>query len=354
MTRWVEYSQLDHRPGDMAVMSTLTSMRMGNSIGAEMSLNQAGRQALVDAYKQTLTESNSSGSSNSTQRQPTLHNLLCTIRSGDNRDTRNVVDWAAFKQALIFAQTSDEDHALTDFNPFNPPPKNADAEARAAAKEGDKIHALSLVSPNIIAQLRNKVRAWALSTSALNRLAKFPGRAVTGGRLHSIAFVEGFLLLADPQAHSGVNGELINSFDAKLFLYATKETSRKRRFGRRSYADSEREPWMCWRSESYFDGVAWPAFVAEHAWILDLALPTLAVSELAKAFGVVARMDADAGMEETLVWAVDSVLESLDAKETAARHAWSMDLNAGFVKPASIDETIRDPLGDDGELSLHL
>jgi len=354
ITRWIEYSQVDRLPGDVAIMSTLTSMRMGNSISAEMSLNQAGHQALIDAYKQTLAESNPSGSSNRTQRQPTLHNLLCTIRSGEDRDTRDVVNWAVFTRALIFARTSDENRAPTDFNPFNPPPKNADAETRAAAKEADKIHALSLVSPDIIAELRNKVKAWALSTSALNCLAKFPGRAVTGGRLHGVAFVEGFLLLADPHADSRINGQLIGSFDAKLFLYAIKEASRKRRFGRRSYADSEREPWMGWRSESYFDGVAWPAFLAEHAWILDLALPTPAVSGLAKEFGVVARMNSDAGMEETLVWAVDSVLESLDAREAAARHAWSMNLSAGFVKPASIDETICDPLGDDEQMSLPL
>ncbi|KAE8444838.1 hypothetical protein EG329_014193 [Mollisiaceae sp. DMI_Dod_QoI] len=109
---------------------------------------------------------------------------------------------------------------------------------------------------------------------------------------------------------------LQSKFDLKLFLPTNKTTAMARRFSRPEYIDypaGERIPGQMWKSEGYFENVAWKHYVEEHSWLLDQR----EVDDVECRFvekdlkGVYVRPKADAGVEETARWAVDAILHRL-------------------------------------------
>jgi hypothetical protein len=60
-------------------------------------------------------------------------------------------------------------------------------------------------------------------------------------------------------------------FDVKLFLLTFKDVAKARRFSRTPYMDfpyGGRTEGQYWKTEGYFDGVAWPNYERSHSWLL--------------------------------------------------------------------------------------
>jgi hypothetical protein len=60
-------------------------------------------------------------------------------------------------------------------------------------------------------------------------------------------------------------------FDVKLFLLTFKDVAKVRRFSRTPYMDfpyGGRTEGQYWKTEGYFDGVAWPNYERSHSWLL--------------------------------------------------------------------------------------
>jgi len=100
---------------------------------------------------------------------------------------------------------------------------------------------------------------------------------------------------------------MMEVFDVKLWLGTSRDVARRRRFGRGVYCDDgERIPGQMWKTEGYFDGVAWGNYERLNGWLLE-------GSENAK-LGVVRGVHVrgeDWGVEETVGWAVERVLEEM-------------------------------------------
>ncbi|KFY77950.1 hypothetical protein V499_02791 [Pseudogymnoascus sp. VKM F-103] len=187
----------------------------------------------------------------------------------------------------------------------------------------------------VIVNLRLQVQRWIEAMTTLNELAGFPGLNFIDGKFRGIVFVEGFTILqpaeVDPAAHQP-------NYDLSLFLSATREGTRKRRFARKEYNKPLMKRYMTWREKSYFDGVAWPAFVEEHQWIFNMTpqqakeglMPDAKyenVSDLAKERGLEVR-PGEMGIKETLEWAMRKIMNEFGFKEKTAREKWVEEKNA--------------------------
>ncbi|PMD46787.1 hypothetical protein L207DRAFT_577632 [Hyaloscypha variabilis F] len=100
-------------------------------------------------------------------------------------------------------------------------------------------------------------------------------------------------------------------FSAKLWLSTSAAAAKERRFSRQVYMDVKeggmREPGQMWKTEGYWEQVAWRNYVKEHEWLVgkDGEGEMGGVRE-----GVYVRAQ-DLGVEDTVRWAVGSVLEEL-------------------------------------------
>ncbi|KAI9050654.1 hypothetical protein LZ554_005811 [Drepanopeziza brunnea f. sp. 'monogermtubi'] len=106
-------------------------------------------------------------------------------------------------------------------------------------------------------------------------------------------------------------------FDLKLFLSVSEPTAKSRRMHRPMYVDApagERMPGQMWRSEGYFDQIAWPSFAQTHRWLLDNRETRGFLEEDISMQPVV-----DATTEETAEWAVSIILSKLGCLEQRAR-----------------------------------
>lgn len=181
-------------------------------------------------------------------------------------------------------------------------------------------------------QLRARVQHWIEEMTRMNNQVGFPGLNVTEGKFRGILFVEGFSILEpaeiDPAAEP-------RDYDLSLFLSATCEGTRKRRFLRPEYQKPIMKGYMTWREESYFDGIAWPAFVAEHQWLFDITdeeakkglIPDVNfenVSRLAQDRGIKVRL-GELDIQQTLFWAVTTIMDEFGIKEKNARQKWVDD-----------------------------
>ncbi|KFY49694.1 hypothetical protein V496_09856 [Pseudogymnoascus sp. VKM F-4515 (FW-2607)] len=189
-------------------------------------------------------------------------------------------------------------------------------------------HCRQLLLPIIL--VRAQVHHWITDVVKLNNNVGFPGLNFIQGKFRGLAFVEGFTILEpaeiDPAAEP-------RDYDLSLFLSATREDTRKRRFERPEYNKPVMKGYMTWRERSYFDGVAWPAFIEEHLWIFDNVTPEQAkkglipdenfenVSKLAKDRNVVVR-PGEMGIKETVQWAADAMMHDFGMKEMHARNEW--------------------------------
>ncbi|KFY45066.1 hypothetical protein V495_03137 [Pseudogymnoascus sp. VKM F-4514 (FW-929)] len=203
----------------------------------------------------------------------------------------------------------------------------------------------------LISTLRAEVHYWMDSILKLNGAVGFPGLNFIEGKFRGILFIEGFNIL-EPE-----NGDPTREpfeHDLSLFLSATREGTRERRFKRPEYNKPLMKGYMTWRERSYFDGVAWPAFVDEHKWIFNVApeeakdglIPDETygnLSDLAYERGIKVR-PADLGVEDTLRWAVGTMMREFERKEKKAREKWVHDKNIEKLKNA---ENRKKSVGDE-------
>ena len=215
---------------------------------------------------------------------------------------------------------------------------------------------------SLIAELRGKVSKWSTSNTASSTKERLQGLFIQDSIASSnnkdaafpkLAFIEGFLLYPDPTKRSSADNKenvdpsknndqdaprqrsailmmdeqlkeyqtlnlqlkdtLMPNFDIKLFLPLSKEQAKERRFGGERYIDAPegvRVPGQMWKTDGYFEDVAWANYVRESRWLFEDGEECVA-SALAEAHGVRIRPTVDAGVEETVRWAVDTILKEL-------------------------------------------
>jgi len=175
----------------------------------------------------------------------------------------------------------------------------------------------------------------------------------------NVGIVEGFLLLANapsPQTkgatatatttttqeaqpaddHWAHMAAVERALDVKLFLHTTKPTAAARRFRRRCYTDADtllgdddeaacpdrRVPGELWKARGYFDDVAWPEYEACHTRFVNGMIggahgtppPVEGVHVCAEGMSI----------GDTLLWAVQTILEGLAAREEEWREKWRL------------------------------
>jgi len=110
--------------------------------------------------------------------------------------------------------------------------------------------------------------------------------------------------------------KIIDLLDIKLFMPASRLTAKTRRFSRNVYQDAPkggRHPGQMWKTEGYFEGVAWVDYKNEHGFLFqagDVEKDAL----LDVPGGIFVRSEIDAGIVNTVKWATDVILAELARK----------------------------------------
>lgn len=92
---------------------------------------------------------------------------------------------------------------------------------------------------------------------------------------------------------------------------------------RAEYSDEpfgHRKPGQMWKTEGYFEHVAWKNHILQHKWLIDFkggALSTV-VDGVGEA-GVLVREPVDASVEHSVKWALECILSKLTNMEECAR-----------------------------------
>jgi hypothetical protein len=142
--------------------------------------------------------------------------------------------------------------------------------------------------------------------------------------------------------------QFMDEFDIKLFLPISKNQAKAHRVMRDCYIDAptgNRVPGQMWKTDGYFEDVVWGNFVQEHEWIFDdgtveghavegealeradmgsvvegdRVIKEVRPSIRASQSGVHVRPTVDAGVDETVRWAVNVILEELSKKVSRGR-----------------------------------
>jgi nicotinamide/nicotinate riboside kinase len=132
-----------------------------------------------------------------------------------------------------------------------------------------------------------------------------PGHKVTQQR---ICIFDGFLLYNRAMAN------LQPLIDIKLFLRVSYAKAKARREARSGYVTLE----GFWEDPpGYVDKIVWPNYVQDHAFLFNDGDVEGSMSEAAKAESGIKCQDgpADADMETTLRWAVETVMKDLEKIE---------------------------------------
>jgi hypothetical protein len=118
--------------------------------------------------------------------------------------------------------------------------------------------------------------------------------------------------------------ELMKLFDIKLFLPTSYEVAKARRFSRTPYMDpphGTRQLGEMWKTEQYFNNVAWANYVNESAFMFE----NNNVEKVPFSFnmqqkgGVFMTPTIDASVEETVKWAVNVILCEIGQKVRSVR-----------------------------------
>ena len=116
-----------------------------------------------------------------------------------------------------------------------------------------------------------------------------------------VVLVDGFLLY-----HSSRFRELLN---IKLFVRASRQRAREKRFERARY----KIPGVgdFWQTDRYFDEVVWPNYVSAHESLFEFDdVEGTPVRRECEGLGIVIQPVLDGSGGETLVWAVNAIMES--------------------------------------------
>jgi uridine kinase len=183
----------------------------------------------------------------------------------------------------------------------------------------------------LIARMAEKVTIWTKAQAVLNAEARFSGHLISSPIENAsknkeakasirpaLCFIEGFLLFSNGPGDDETlskKANLMPLFDIKLFLSATKDAVKKRRFSRPVYTDQpkgQRLAGQMWKTEGYFDQIVWGHFEEEHAWMFT--------NDGTKKQGIHFQKEKDASIEETVEWAVDAILAQME-RECAGKRA---------------------------------
>jgi hypothetical protein len=105
---------------------------------------------------------------------------------------------------------------------------------------------------------------------------------------------------------------MMEHFSCKLWLTTSENAARERRFTRPAYIDIKdgglREPGQMWKTEGYFEQVAWKRHLEKHEWLVG---ENEGDGELGRyKEGIHVRAE-DLGVEGTVRWAVGAILEEM-------------------------------------------
>lgn len=105
---------------------------------------------------------------------------------------------------------------------------------------------------------------------------------------------------------------MMELFSCKLWLTTSEKAAKERRFTRPAYIDTRdgglREPGQMWKTEGYFDQVAWKHHLEKHEWLVG---ENEGDGELGRYKEGVHIRAEDLGVEGTVRWAVGAILEEM-------------------------------------------
>jgi hypothetical protein len=105
---------------------------------------------------------------------------------------------------------------------------------------------------------------------------------------------------------------MMEHFSCKLWLTTSEKAAKERRFARPAYIDTKdgglREPGQMWKTEGYFDQVAWKRHLEKHEWLVGENEGDVELGRYKE--GIYIRAE-DLGVEGTVHWAVGAILEEL-------------------------------------------
>jgi hypothetical protein len=105
---------------------------------------------------------------------------------------------------------------------------------------------------------------------------------------------------------------MMEYFSCKLWLTTSEKAAKERRFTRHAYIDIKdgglREPGQMWKTEGYFEQVAWKHHLEKHEWLVG---ENEGDGELGRCKDGVHIRAEDLGVEGTVRWAVGAILEEM-------------------------------------------
>lgn len=105
---------------------------------------------------------------------------------------------------------------------------------------------------------------------------------------------------------------MMEHFSCKLWLTTSEKAAKERRFSRPAYIDTKdgglREPGQMWKTEGYFDQVAWKHHLGKHEWLVG---ENEGDGELGRYEEGIHIRAEDLGVEGTVRWAVGAILEEM-------------------------------------------
>ena len=105
---------------------------------------------------------------------------------------------------------------------------------------------------------------------------------------------------------------MMDHFSCKLWLTTSEKAANERRFTRPAYIDIKdgglREPGQMWKTEGYFEQVAWKRHLEKHEWLVG---ENEGDGELGRYKDGIHIRAEDLGVEGTVRWAVGAVLEEM-------------------------------------------
>ncbi|MCJ1426638.1 ribosylnicotinamide kinase [Sticta canariensis] len=198
--------------------------------------------------------------------------LLVPSRNGElDADGANAINFASLKRMLKYAKR--EGKLPSTFHTMQ-------------AEEDEHMRAVSLVSQ-----------------VELDDLKAFVIRSELFQAGRPIGIVDGPLLYYDPTIRS--------LFDVKIFLRASRDIARQRRFENPKYVDSESGD-NFWRTRDYFDRIIWPDYSEEHGPLFENGdVQSRPIVGLCEELGIVIQPELDLSVPETLKWATESIIKDI-------------------------------------------
>ena len=150
-----------------------------------------------------------------------------------------------------------------------------------------------------------------ISAATLNMLKHKASEQLHDADNVYIVVIEGFLLY-----HTA---NIRERLDGKLFLTLHHAEAKRRRLTRPSYGPEAKEGEF-WKTEDYFEKMVWRNYVEQHADLFEGGNVEGDIdSNLCNARGISVQTETNSGGEQTLIWAVDTLISLLKMHTTHLR-----------------------------------